>query len=451
MNTAIFNSKPMFKEIWKKLWNNNFIRSNGILFIANIINGTINFGIIFFAEAKLSKSNFALWVAISGVLAVFQGPISGLSTHLVRKIANLDHDNQKVLSSYYSQFKVLIFKIFGILLILSPALGWLVNNIFNYQDLYSSWLVMAYISFQLLLSLNQQILLGRLKIWRYVTSLLTYGFTRLTLTVGLVLVGFGVPTLPLAMLLAAILAFTLGEILTKPVLSEIDEKFKDQDSAEKKYELKPWQELHSTFWTGSVLQLLLIFMNLGVLTGKSFLDTDSLYSYSLAYSFGQIVHFGASSALGTFVANSARKHDKKLYLKTLGVMMGLSLVISAFVVSAIAFGRPILEYFNKLTYFDNLKYIALFLIFTIFYNAIYVTIQYLLSRSAFKKSGVLAIFVLLQFAILFIFNQLGLETIWTTIWTSIISAALGAITLIYLAITWKIDPVPENDAIEEIY
>ena len=433
----------MFKKIWNNLWNSSFVRSNGVLFIANILNGLINFGIIFFAEAKLTKANFSLWVAISGVLAVFQGPISGLSTHLVRKIANLDHINQSVLTSYYNQFKALMIKVFVVLVVLSPALGYLINYIFNYNDLFSSWLIIAFISFQLLLSTNQQILLGRLKIWRYVASLLSYGFIRLLLTVGLVLIGFGVPTLPFAMFIAAVIAFVIGEWLAKPVLDEI--------KSEHGYNIQPIQEFKSTFWTGLVLQLLLIFMNLGVLTGTNFLDKDSLYIYSLVYSFGQIVHFGAASSLGSFISHSARKHDKGLYLYTLNIMMGISLLISTFVIAAIGFGKPLLAHLGKIVFYDNLKYIALFLVFITFYNAIYVTIQYLLSRSAFKKAGVLVIYVFLQFSGLYIFNFLGLETVWTTIWTGIICAGLGAINLVYLAVTWKIDPVPGNDSVEEIF
>ena len=433
----------MFKSLGKKIWKSSFLRSNGVLFVANIINGIVNFGIIFFAEFRLSKESFALWVAISGAVSVFQGPISGLSTHLVRKIANLDHTNQDVLFSYYSQFKLLIIKLVGILLVSSPALGLLINYIFNYDDIFSSWLIIAYISFQFLLSTNQQILLGRLKVWRYAANLLTYAFIRLSLTVGLILTGFGVPTLPLAMLIAAVLAFILGEWLARPVLAELNN--------EKGYNLKPVQEFSSTFWTGAVLQLLLIFMNLGVLTGKSFLSKEDLYSYSLAYSFGQIVHFGASSALGTFVSHSARKHNKNLYFYTLGIMMSLSLVISTFVLGGIGFGKTILEKIGKVVYFDNLKYIALFLLFICFYNAIYVTIQYLLSRSAFKKAGTIFIFVALQFVSLFTLNYLGLETAWTTIWVNVVSSFLAAVTLIYLAFTWKIDPKPGNDAVPEIY
>jgi hypothetical protein len=428
-------------ERFKKLINNEFLKSNGILFIANITNGLVNFGIIFFAQFSLGdRESFNLWIAIGGALAVFQGPISGLSTHLVRKIANLDHDNRGQLFSYYNQFRILIFKIVGVLVIVSPLLGLLINFVFNYNDFLSSFLIIGYISFQFLLSTNQQLLLGRLKVWRFTFSMLTYAITRLTLTVGLVLVGFGVPTLPLAMLVAAVIAFSFGEWLSMPILAEI--------KSDEVYKFEPIKEFASTFWTGVILQLMLIFMNLGVLTGKSFLSETDLYGYSIAFTFGQVIHFGASSALGTFVSHSARKHNRGLYLYTLGVMVSISLTLSIFVVSAISIGKGLLEKIGKPDYFDNLQYIIMMMAFICFYNIIYVTIQYLLSRSAFKKATALLVFVVIQFIVLFGFNAYGLDSTWLTLWVNLICAMLAAGTLFYLAYNWKIQKSPVNDAID---
>ena len=148
---------------------------------------------------------------------------------------------------------------------------------------------------------------------------------------------------------------------------------------------------------------LILFLNIGpIVIQLSNLQNQSKDLLAILFSFGQIIHFGAISAVGTLIVSAAKSSNKNIYLWSVSIVTSISVFITSLF---LFFGKTIMEIFGRGQFSWAIWLVFLYALYILLYNIIFVTIQYQISRNQYLSSWVLLFGVISQIGYLFLTNQ----------------------------------------------
>lgn len=376
---------------------NPFLKDSSFIFVANIANSLLNYGLILMVGRLLLKEQLSQWVIIGSFITLLSSFSSGIKLFYVKRVSSLEH-KQKGLGLAYRNFVfkwvlLLLFVIF----ITSPLTAYLVQRFGLPNQPY--WLIFLALN-QVFISftggLSQHFLMGILAIRQYATASIAGTLARLVATLVLIFLNFGAFALPLGMLFNVLLIFTLSTYFVnqkkkKGELKEVSESDKPV------FNIK--QELLGSQATALFLFFLMGFFTLSNFFADRFLSVTEKDVFAVIYSFGQMLHFGPVAFLTALIPYSSRTKDNKIILQATAVTGLLTL---GGILTFVLFGNLFLWLIGRTQYAEFLPLVWVYGIFILGYNIVYLATKTLIAKSGFKKLLVLPILITLYAGLMWV-------------------------------------------------
>lgn len=370
----------------KQIWSSDFFRSSTIVFAANLFSGLLNYVLVVLVSRRLG-AEYSLWTALTGVITILSTIFAGYSFELNKVFAKLSHqDRPKVLASFQIyQHKLQKYVLFGLLI--SPLLAFVFDLAFGIGN----WGIVLLMVIQLLGSfyaiIGIQYLIGNGENLKFGLATFASALVKLISTLFFLEIGLKLWALPLGLLSQTALSFILAEIMifyknpkTKTYIKNLG------DFSIKKLFFGSFK---STFY----LFLLITLFNITPVISQRILPNEEKDFFAVLFSFGQIIHFGATAFAASVVTHGTKNDGYKVLKQALGIVSVLSAAIGLLFFVA---GDFMLKLFKRTGFGESLNYILYFSLFVFAYNLTFMVIQYLLSQSKFNLLKVVPFFLIFQ-------------------------------------------------------
>jgi len=369
----------------KKISKGDFVRNSSLVFIVNNVNNVFNYVLIVIAIFYL-KNDFGLWTSTTGFLAILSVPTSSFMSILTRKVSELAKtEPDKVYSYYINVFRFvrhsLVWVILGSIIIIF-AMFWTLQL----SNFFIPIVAILAVFTTFLYSINQNFLLGILEIPKYCWGNIINLVVKFISTTAFLILGLGVNTLPVGILLASIASYSLSLYFINSIYKTKEIKSKVQE-----FNAKEILQDGSDTWKAMIYFIILaIFLNIDIVLSRSLLTNEQNNQYGIISTFGQIAHFGPVSFSALVVPYASRDGHKNIFKISIIAVIILSLLVTVLFTFG---GELVLKTFGKSNYLTLLPLITIYSIFVLCYNLIFISINYLISRANFTfiKPIVLAI------------------------------------------------------------
>jgi O-antigen/teichoic acid export membrane protein len=353
-----------------------FLKDSTLLFISNILNAALNYGLIIFVSNKLLPGNYSLWTAITGLVAILLTFSAGIMTEFNKTASKIAKESVHEAFRFYHYFLSRILRVLLIGAILIPVFSFVLMNTLGNGNFVLLALVVLNVYVQIVLSLNNNFVMALLEINKFIVLAVVGTVVRFVVTIALIYAQFEVTALPVGLLITEFVGLALGMYYLRGI------KAKDTSTQLKKpiiYNM--WDHMVGMLKTVVFLFFLSLFLNVGPIIAEKFLlkaDKDIL---AVLFNFGQIIHFGAVAFLGGLIAHASRNENKKIFYAAFVVVTGLSLFIGFLFTF---FGGFMMKLFGRAQYIDQLPLILWYSVFILFYNIIFLCTQYLIIQNRYK-------------------------------------------------------------------
>lgn len=376
---------------------NPFLKDSSFVFVANISNALLNYGLVFLVARLLVKEQFSQWVTIGAFIALFTSFFAGINLFIIKRISSLEHKESGLGLVYQRFVQFWFFRIALIVFLLSPAFAYLIQiTLLPNQPYWLIFTALNQIFFTFTIGLSQQFLMGVLAIRNFAVNSMLGTFTRLFSTVVMILLGFGTFALPLGTIVSGVVIYFSAEYYIKKITT--NENFHHiLPENQPKFNLK--QEFIGSQATAFSLFCLFGFFTLPNFFSDRFLNDLDRDIFATIYSFGQMVHFGPVAFLSALVPHSSRTKNKKIIWQATGVTVALTIVGILFLV---LFGRLFLIVLDREQYNPFLPLTWIYGFFILGYNILHVATKILIARSSFRKMLSLPILLSIHAFLLFL-------------------------------------------------
>ncbi|GAB4149454.1 MAG: hypothetical protein OHK0017_13520 [Patescibacteria group bacterium] len=235
----------------------------------------------------------------------------------------------------------------------------------------------------LLLGINNNFLLGLLKIREYSIVNLTLLFFRISATIILLIAGFQVTALPIG----SIFAFSIGLILSYQLIKSIATKtkinaIKEIDDSQLSANVNlDWKDLMEVSKALGYMLFLSLLLNSDTVLSRTLLTSNENETYGIISIFGQIAHFGPISFSTALIPFAVKQKNNNIYLVSVGIVLFLSGLVWLVFLTA---GNLLLDALNVADTSTILPKILFYSVFITFYNLIFVSTNYLIGRGVYN-------------------------------------------------------------------
>ena len=378
----------------------SFLKSNAVVFISNLITSVGSYIIVILAS-RILQTDYSSWVALSGAVSIFATFTNGVQTSTTKNISkNSDNPSQVInLIEFYDQN---LFKLLLLGVLISPVIALILNSFRVDFSFLVVFLISLHFFCSPFFSYKQFALLSLSRTWEYSILNVISAFFRLIFSFLILILGFKLLALPAGLILSLVIVFYISTIFLTNHLKKILNQKESSKEMKNTTPIKFNSEIkHLVLNTLSTLGLIL-FLNIGpIIIQLSNLKNESKDLLAILFSFGQIIHFGAISAVGTLIVSAAKSSNKNIYLWSVGIVGSISGFIACLF---LFFGKAIMEIFGREQFSWAIWLVFLYAIYILLYNIIFVTIQYQISRNQYLSSWVLILGVITQLSYLFLTN-----------------------------------------------
>lgn len=377
----------MFKSITLFVKTNPFVRDSSYFYIINILVGLLNYIMIIVVSHHLA-GELSSWTALSSWILLIFTFLKGLVTPIGKTISAYSLENQKYVQSYFSFIQKNFFWI-NLTLSSLPLLIWFIFTGFGYKSSWEIYLLISFVIYShLSISVNSQFLLGVLNTSRSAQITLISGIARFVFTMILIYLGFGLYALFLGYILSY---FSVFIIIKKYVSSHVY----DVNQEEKKFTLSA--HLQDSMKVLLSMLLLALILNMDVILADFFMPKNQADLFAVLSNFGQIIFFGSTAFMNAFIVYIVRSKDLRAYLQTLSAVTFFGVCAGIFLW---LFADQAFSLFNRPEYLGKSGLIALYSVFITLYNIVFVSINFLISKSCYLEVAWCSLFVLLQVVLL---------------------------------------------------
>lgn len=378
----------------------SFLKSNAVVFISNLITSVGSYIIVILAS-RILQTDYSSWVALSGVVSIFATFTNGVQTSTTKNISKNSDNSNKVINliEFYDQN---LFKLLLLGVLISPVIALILNSFRVDFSFLVVFLISLHFFCSPFFSYKQFALLSLSRTWEYSILNVISAFFRLIFSFLILILGFKLLALPAGLILSLVIVFYISTIFLTNHLKKILNQKESSKEMKNTTPIKFNSEIkHLVLNTLSTLGLIL-FLNIGpIIIQLSNLKNESKDLLAILFSFGQIIHFGAISAVGTLIVSAAKSSNKNIYLWSVGIVGSISGFIACLF---LFFGKAIMEIFGREQFSWAIWLVFLYAIYILLYNIIFVTIQYQISRNQYLSSWVLILGVITQLSYLFLTN-----------------------------------------------
>jgi O-antigen/teichoic acid export membrane protein len=361
----------MIKELINKIPFLDFLKSAGIVFVANIFIAALNYGIQILVAHNLS-TELSSWTALNSLFIILSFPIVGLRTFYTREISAFSKDSIEKTKAFKNFLIKKTLPIIGFGLLLSPVFV-LSLRLFLPFNSDSLFLVVIALLIQLISIWFSEYIIGVLHIKNYVIALIGSNIIKLlTVLIGLE-IGLGIVALPLSFLMQFASVIVISSSFEKVKI-----RFNDSIASYKFDFLRVIKDSAQTMVALGILYFTIY--SSSIISDRYFNEQDRDL-FSVLFSFGQIIHFGSLAFMSVFVAQSSKSNNNKIYLVSSGIITLFTICIG---VGFVLFGEIILTIYNRLQYLDQLYLIVIYSIFVAFYNLFFLSVQHYIAKKNFK-------------------------------------------------------------------
>ncbi len=379
----------------------SFLRSNAIVFVSNLITSVGSYIIVVLAS-RILKTDYSAWIALSGAVNILATFTNGVQTSITKSISQNSKNPHQVVNliKFYDKSLSKLF-LFGVLV--SPVIALMLNSFRIDFDFLVVFLISLHFFSSPFFSYKQFVLLSVSKTLEYSVLNILSIFFRLGGSFLILILGLKLLALPIGLILSLVIVFYISTIFLnnylKKVLNTNDYEKEEENIVPIKLNAEVKHLILNTFSTLG----LILFLNIGpIVIQLSNLQNQSKDLLAILFSFGQIIHFGAISAVGTLIVSAAKSSNKNIYLWSVGIVGSISIFITSLF---LFFGKTIMEIFGRGQFSWAIWLVFLYALYILLYNIIFVTIQYQISRNRYLSSWVLLLGVISQLVYLFLTNQ----------------------------------------------
>ncbi|MBL7036455.1 oligosaccharide flippase family protein [Candidatus Microgenomates bacterium] len=292
-----------------------------IMFVGNMGANGINYVYHLVMGRMLGPVNYGVLASLYSIMYLVSIIPSSASVSIVKFVSSAKNSE---LYSVYTSIKKLIFKLAIVLAVLMFVMSPSISRFLHIENVSSVALIAPVLFFSLVTLVNQSTSQGFLKFLGFVIPALISSLAKLLIGVGLILLGWSVFGVMLAIVIGAILAYFYSQKFIKKHIKP--GKTKDVD-------LKPFLK-----YSGPVLLQSLAFTSIftiDVVLVKHFLDPFSAGIYAAISTLGKIIFFATSPVTSTMfpVVSKRRASNQsysKIFLASLLITASIALVITAF-------------------------------------------------------------------------------------------------------------------------
>lgn len=436
LHTLISNSRDLRRRLTTRLVQNAFLKSSSIIFVVNLTVAAINYSVPVIVRHITAKEFFPSWIALNSTVAITMVVFTALQAEFTKKTSSLASCSQQAAIAYLRFMQRGLLKTFVYAIPFLPILIYIIYVINPAESWLLAGAIVGNLFVQAYAVLHSSFLLGLLKLKDFSINLIVATLSRPIITVLLLLAGLGLYALPLGYLFFALVMLSHAfwvinkQILTiQPNLDISAIAGVDVDP------LSLRREIWSTVKTMVAFFSLSAFLNSPAIIAERILPDGDKDLFAVLFTFGQIMHFGAIAFLGTLVAYSAKGKNLKIYLAAIAAVSLITLAIGA---TFWLFGPILLLVMNSPEYVSQIPTILYFALFIALYNALFVSMQYLISLNQHQATIWLSICLALQVWLLFSPNVLGQSTYNLPIFITVnIVCALLAGLIIGIQIIWE--------------
>ena len=198
------------------------------------------------------------------------------------------------------------------------------------------------------------------------------------------------------------------------------------------YQFRLRPHLLASVKSTAILFCLASFLNLAPILSERTLSVADKDLFAVLFNFGQIIHFGSTAFTQAIVVHAARSTGNKIYYFSIGLMTLLTSLIGSLFYF---FGDFMLGLFGKSQYVDSLDLILYYSLFIVFYNVVFISVQYLLSHSKYGLLATLPVFCAILVGASYVAAQ-GTDPLSSFITAQIVTGA--GVSLLYAGyIVWS--------------
>jgi len=377
----------MISKAYNIFKRNSFLQSSSVVFVMNLLIALFNYALVIIAS-RLLLEEYSLWTAFTGFMAILLTPMTGIMTEFTKNASKHDKNSHQDSYNYFQfiQSKAKIINYTGAFIGAIFGILFLTNIVPQNPTIIA--LIISYSLFNIIANVNNQYQLSTINIKRYAATMISTNLGRFIPTVVFLAIGLGVFALPLGLLSAAFINLSVGSFFIN--------RFSHQHQLSKNtFDPKDYHLLNQ-FKAATknivVLLFVMIFFNFSPIVAERFFEVEQKDLFAVLYNFGQIIHFGSVAFMSALVAYAARGKSNKLYLTSIAIVVTMTMSIGTFF---FLFGDFLMNLFNRPQYADQIPLILHYSVFIAFFNIVFVSVQYLLSHSEYKKLTALPIIVTL--------------------------------------------------------
>ena len=403
-----------------------FLKDSSLLFVSNIINAALNYGLIIFVSNKLLPGNYSLWTAITGVVAILLTFSAGIMTEFNKTASVLAKDSIHNAFEFYYYFLDKVLKVLTFGLILAPIFTLLLMYILGNGSFWLLALVILNVYLQIILGINNNFVISLLEINKFMVLTFVVTAMKFIATILLIFGRVEVIALPLGLIISELVGLSLGVYYLKKIKSQAK-----NDSQQIKHVFKIFDHVQGTLKTVVIMFFLSMLLNAGPIIAERYFGKSDKDILAILFNFGQIIHFGAVAFLSGLVTHASRSENKKIFYSALGIVISISFFIG-FLFSF--FGEFMMRLFGRGQYANQIGLILLYSVFILFYNVIFVCVQYLIIKNKYRALVIFPI-VTVIYIISLVFYSGSQYLLGNSVKNFItISVIFGFITAIYLVL-----------------
>jgi O-antigen/teichoic acid export membrane protein len=360
-----------------------FLKDSTILFAANILNAVFNYGLIIFVSNKLIPGNYSLWMALTGLIAILLTFSTGIMTEFNKTASKVAKKSTYEAFEFYHYFLSKVVKVLTYGLILVPIFAFVLGKTVGNGDYLLLSLLVFNVYLQIILGLNNNFVMALLKIPQFIVLSIVVTVVKFGAAIAFVYLNFEVMALPLGLLVSEIIGLLVGVYFLRKIrLESIKPKYYNAPN------YKIFDHLLGMFKTVIFLFFLSLFINVGPIIAENFLDKGDKDILAVLFNFGQIIHFGAVAFLGGLIAHASRTESKKIFYSAFVIVTGLTFGIGFLFTF---FGGFMMKLFGRAQYLDQLPLILWYSVFILFYNIVFLCVQYLIIKNNYKPLLILPV------------------------------------------------------------
>ena len=376
----------MFQKTYNFVLGNAFLRSSAIVFGSNLLVGVLNYALVIFAARALGVE-YSVWTALTGLFAILTTFNTGLYTEVNKKFAAYAKQAPEKALEFYDFLMVRARQLLILGIALSPLLGVILWGVTRITDYPIYILIVWSIFLGIFAGMNRFLLIGMLYNFKFGMVTLANGVARFGVTLALFEMGFRIWALPLGLIASQLMTYALAVWYIHHVKKHVAHKNAGREKTLYRFRLRP--HLLASVKSTAILFCLASFLNLAPILSERLLSVTDKDLFAVLFNFGQIIHFGSTAFTQAIVVHASRSTGNKIYYFSIGLMTLLTSLIGSLFYF---FGDFMLGLFGKSQYVDSLDLILYYSLFIVFYNVVFISVQYLLSHSKYGLLATLPVF-----------------------------------------------------------